>query len=429
MRVEVVAVGTELLLGQILNTNAAWLGAELAAAGMDAEYQSVVGDNVERIALVFRGALARSDAVVACGGLGPTQDDCTREAVAAMLNIPLKRDEAVLDVIRSRFQRAGRPMPESNARQADVPEGARVIPQTMGTAPGLCIPVGEKALYLLPGPPAELHDMWERAVAPELRQRAAARGETASISSRVLRTWGLSESALAERLADRFRALEEAGGNPSIAFLASGIEGIKVRITAKGATEGEALSLLEAEEARVRELLGPAVFGVDGETIAEVVGRLLVERGFRLGVAESLTGGMVASYLVNVPGASAWFTGGVVAYDARVKRDLLGVPDGPVVSEDAALAMAAGACRLLGSEVGLGLTGVAGPDAGEGNPPGTVYVAAWGPLHEGQESGEGGDARLLHLPGGRQQVRELATISALDLLRRRLDSQVASRRR
>src|SRR5687767_1893352 len=329
MRCEVVAVGTELLLGQIVDTNSSWLGEQLAAAGIDSHFQVKVGDNPARMVQALRIALSRSDAVIVCGGLGPTQDDITREAIAEVMNVPLERDEALVDMIRDMFERRGRAMSANNARQADVPRGATVIPQTRGTAPGLICPVGKKVVYAVPGVPYEMQDMVERVILPDLQQRA---GTTATIVSRVLRTWGLAESALAEIVAPRLEALD-AVGNPTIAFLASGMEGIKVRVTAKAATREEALALLEAEDAELRALLGSTVFGVDDDTMESAVGALLERQGLTLGLAESMTGGLIASRLVNVAGSSTWFRGCVVSYASEVKREVLGVPAGPVVSE------------------------------------------------------------------------------------------------
>jgi nicotinamide-nucleotide amidase len=254
-----------------------------------------------------------------------------------------------------------------------------------------------------------MRDMLERAVLPDLVGRA---GQRATIRSRTLRTWGLSESALAERVAPRLDALE-ASGNPTIAFLASGIEGIKVRVTAKGTgpdAAAVAADLLAAEEAELRALLGEVVFGVDDDNMEVAVGRLLVERGLTLGVAESLTGGLMASRLTAVPGASAWFRGGIVSYASDVKRTVLGVGDGPVVSEAAAAEMAAGAARVLGADVAVAVTGVAGPDQQEGQPVGTVWVGL----------SVAGTVTTAHLwlPGDRERVRQMTVISALDLLRR-----------
>jgi nicotinamide-nucleotide amidase len=411
VRCEVLAVGTELLLGQIIDTNSAWLGEQLALAGIDHHRQVKVGDNQDRIVAALREALERADAVVVCGGLGPTQDDITREAIAEVMGVPLRRDDGLVERISTMFASRHRAMPESNLRQADVPEGATPIEQRRGTAPGLICPVGPegaKVIYAVPGVPHEMHEMVERAVLPDLAQRA---GDVGTIRSRVLRTWGQSESGLAERLTPRIQALD-AARNPTIAFLASGIEGIKVRITARGDTEAEALALLTAEEAEVRELLGDLVFGVDDQTMETAVGHLLTTRGLTLAVAESLTGGLMASRLVEAPGASSFFIGGVVAYDSRIKFEVLGVPEGPVVSEGCAMAMAEGARTHLGAGVGVATTGVAGPEEMEGQRPGTVWL--------GLAIEDRVDAVLVHLPGGRDQVRQLAVISALDRLRRAL---------
>ncbi len=304
-------------------------------------------------------------------------------------------------------------MPESNGRQADVPVGATPIVQVMGTAPGLICPVGHKVVYALPGVPYEMYEMFSRAVLPDLRRRMAEQGDVSVIVSRVVRTWGNSESGLAELLAPRIAALDAAGGNPTIAFLASGMEGIKVRITAKAADTAAAEALVRAEEEHVPALVGEAVFGFDDDTMESVVGTALRARGLTLGLAESLTGGLVASRLVAVPGASDWFRGSVVSYASEVKYNVLGVPEGPVVTAEAARAMAEGARRVLGADVGLALTGVAGPDAQEGQAPGTVIVG----LARDAAATESVEA---HLPGDRDRVRQYATITALDLLRRRL---------
>jgi nicotinamide-nucleotide amidase len=426
MRAEVVAVGTELLLGQIADTNGQWLGEHLAAAGVDSHFHQAVGDNRSRIVTALRTALSRADAVIACGGLGPTQDDITREAIAEVMNVALHRDEEVARRIKGFFEARGRQMPPSNLRQADVPDGAVVIEQRRGTAPGLLCPIGHKVIYALPGVPHEMAEMFERAVLPDLRRRMAARGESGVISSRVLRTWGVSESALAEALQGRIDALDARDaaslaahppGTVTIAFLASGIEGLKVRLTARASSPDAARALLDAEEKAVREELasafGDIVFGIDAVSMEQAVATLLLERGQTLGVSESLTGGLVAARLVDVPGASAWFRGGIVAYDSFVKFSVLGVPEGPVVTEEAAVAMARGARKVLNASIGLGITGVAGPDAQEDLAPGTVFVAL--ALSDGATS-----ARRLRLAGDRERIRQLSAISALDHLRRTL---------
>jgi len=416
VRVEIVAVGTELLLGQIPDTNSQWLGEKLAANGISSHFHQHVGDNHDRIVLAFRTALARSDAMIVCGGLGPTQDDITRAALAEVMNVPLERDQALVTTIKAMFESRGRTMPDNNLLQADVPRGATIIPQTRGTAPGLICSVGLKVVYAVPGVPYEMTDMFDRAILPDLLERQRRAGQSAVIRSRVLRTWGASESALAEAVAERFDALAN-DERVTIAFLASGIEGIKVRVTARGDDDQQALDLVAEEEREVRALinerLGDIIFGVDDESMEDVVARLLTSRNRTLAIAESLTGGLIASRLVNVAGASRWFRGGVVSYASQVKFDLLGVPEGPVVSAQAAEAMASGVRTLLGADVGLSVTGVAGPDEQDGQAPGTVFV--------GLDLGAGVEHVALRLPGDRPRVRAYSAISALDVLRRALE--------
>ncbi|HZA66903.1 MAG TPA: CinA family nicotinamide mononucleotide deamidase-related protein, partial [Geminicoccaceae bacterium] len=370
MRCEVVAVGTELLLGQIVDTNSAWIGSQLALAGIDSHFQTKVGDNLARIIACIRQALERSDAVILCGGLGPTQDDITREAIAEVMGVPLVGSPEIADKIRALFAARGREMAANNLRQADVPEGAVAIPQMPGTAPGLICPLAEKVIYAVPGVPHEMQTMMLGTVLPDLQRRA---GLAAVIKSRVLRTWGHTESGLAELLAPRMLELDLLG-NPTLAFQASGIEGIKVRITAKAGDHATVDAILAAEEARLRALLGEIVFGVDEQTMESVVLDLLRERGLTLALAESVSGGLAAARLSAVPGTREVFRGGVVAYASEVKFDLLGVPSGPVVCEVAARAMAEGVRRLLGADVGLATTGVAGPADQDGHAMGTVFL-------------------------------------------------------
>jgi nicotinamide-nucleotide amidase len=405
---EVVAVGTELLLGQVVDTNSSYIGERLALTGIDCHFQTKVGDNQARIASVLRTALERSEAVIVCGGLGPTSDDITREAIAEALGVEMVRDPAMVERIRTMFEARRRDMAGSNARQADLPQGATFIPQERGTAPGLICPVGEKVVYAIPGVPFEMREMLDRAVLPDLKRRS---GSSAVILSRMVRTWGVPESTLGEMVADRFTALE-GRSNPTIAFLASGIEGIKIRITAKAATEAEAVRLLDDEEAELRAVLGDIVFGIDDQGMERVVADLLVARGLTVGVAESLTGGLVGARLAETEGASKWFRGSIVAYDSKVKFDLLDVPEGPVVSADAAEAMATGACRALLADAGISVTGVAGPATQDDQPVGTVYMAV--------ALGGEVESRLVHFAGDRQHIRQFSTISLLDMLRRRL---------
>ena len=421
MRVEIVAVGTELLLGQIADTNGQWLGEQLAANGIASHFHQHVGDNHERIVLALRTALARSDAVIVCGGLGPTQDDITRAAIAEVMGVALERRAELVDTIRGFFEARGRSMPANNLLQADVPHGARVIDQRRGTAPGLICPLGQKVVYAVPGVPYEMTEMFERAVLADLLERERAAGARAVITSRVLRTWGASESALAEVVGDRFDALID-DGRVTIAFLASGIEGIKVRITARGDDATHAAELVASEEQLVRRLineqLGDIIFGVDAQSMEDAVAHRLLARDSTLAVAESITGGLIASRLVNVPGASAWFRGGVVSYASEVKFALLGVARGPVVSSDAAESMARGVRTLLGADIGLSVTGVAGPNEQEGQPAGTVFV--------GFAMGERVGHVALRLPGDRPRIRAYSAISALDVLRRELDRDASA---
>jgi len=412
MRCDVVAVGTELLLGQIVDTNSAWLGENLAANGIDSLLQVKVGDNLGRVVAALRSTLAAADAVIVCGGLGPTHDDLTREAIAEVMGVQLVLDDAVAAVITAMFESRGRYMAANNLRQAMVPVGATVIPQTRGTAPGLICPVvvdgADKVIYAVPGVPHEMKEMVERAVLPDLRRRS---GETGVIASRTLRTWGESESGLNERLDPLIARLDEAG-NPTLAFLASGWEGLKVRLTAKATTAEAAEALLDKWDAEVRSVVGEHVFAVDDETMESSVLALMRARGLTLGLAESVTGGLVAGRLTAVPGASDVLRGAIVSYASEVKFDLLDVPEGPVVSEAAAAAMASGARRALGADVGLALTGVAGPAEQDGMPVGTLCV--------GVDDGTTVVAHTFRLPGQREQMRQMSVITALDYLRRRL---------
>jgi nicotinamide-nucleotide amidase len=405
---EVLAIGTELLLGQVVDTNSSWIGEQLALAGIDCLYQAKVGDNPDRIRSALREAIERSDAVIVCGGLGPTQDDITRDVIAEVMGVELVRDPAIEVKIRAMFGTRGRDMPANNLRQADVPEGATVMAQQPGTAPGLICPVGDKVVYAVPGVPYEMKQMVSGSVIPDLARRA---GVSAVIRSRTLRTWGHSESGIAEVLADRIDELDRLR-NPTLAFLASGIEGLKVRITAKADTDEAALAVLDAEEEVLLPLLGDWVFGRDEESMEVVVLGLLRERGLTLAVAESLTGGLICSRLTDAPGTSDVLKGGVVSYFSEVKFDLLDVPEGPVVTAEAAKAMAQGVRETLGADVGISATGVAGPEEQEGQPVGTVFL--------GWALGDEVDAVQVRLPGGREQVRQFACISLLDLLRRRL---------
>jgi nicotinamide-nucleotide amidase len=413
VRCEIIGVGTELLLGQIINTNAAWIGQRLADVGWDCLRHTVVGDNEQRIAETIREALDRADAVIVTGGLGPTQDDVTREALAAVAGVSLVRQPELEQWLRERFARMGvQRMAEMNLRQADVPEGARVIDNPRGTAPGLIVEIDGKPTYAVPGVPREMEGMLERVVLPDLAARA---GEGRAIVSRTLRTVGVGESRLAERLTPLW---EEAGtGEVTLAYLASPGE-VRVRLTAVGATREEAMAEIAPVEARVREELGDIVYGTDDETLEAVVGRLLRERGLSLATAESLTGGLLGGRVTGIAGASDYYLGGVVAYATDAKTSRLGVdPDllaaeGPV-SEQVAAAMAAGARSAFGADLGLAATGVAGPTEQSGRRVGTLCL--------GVADAVGTATKTLTAPGDRTQVRLWTCSVALDLLRRRLE--------
>jgi nicotinamide-nucleotide amidase len=409
MRCSVVAVGTELLLGQIVDTNSSWIGEQLAANGIDSLLQVKVGDNHQRIVDVVRSALVEADAVIMCGGLGPTHDDLTREAIAEVMGVDLVMHDDIAQVIRNIFESRGRRMADNNLQQAMVPVGATVIHQTRGTAPGLMCPVGDKVIYAVPGVPHEMQDMMERAILPDLRARS---GDTSVIASRVIRTWGESESGLNERLNPIIAQLEVIG-NPTLAFLASGWEGIKVRLTAKGADSQQAHAVLDEWQAKVLEIVGDVVFGFDADNMETVVLNLLREQGLTLGLAESVTGGLVSGRLTAIPGASDVLRGSVVSYSSEVKFDLLGVPRGPVVNEAAAVAMAEGARRVLGADVALSLTGVAGPAEQDGQPVGTLCIAV-------AMNGRSTVSTTLRMPGQRDQMRQMSVISSLDFLRKQL---------
>jgi nicotinamide-nucleotide amidase len=408
---EVVGVGTELLLGQIANTNARWISERLAAVGVDVLHHQAVGDNVPRIVETLRTAMGRADVVIVTGGLGPTEDDLTRDAIAQLLDLEMVRHPEIEELLRDTFAGYGRgDMPLSNLRQADVPEGMRYIAPVRGTAPGLVstLPDG-KRIYAVPGVPAEMQEMMEATILPELAVLAG----PATIVSRTLRSASLGESRVAERLRDLF----EGSSNPSVAYLASSSE-VKVRLTAKAETRERAEAMLAPLAAEVQARLADALFTVDDEELEEALGRLLRADGRTLACAESLTGGGVGERITSVAGASDYFVGSAVVYTAEAKRRVLGVSretlEGPgVVSEACALEMAAGARRLFGADLGLALTGAAGPEPHAGAEPGTVWVAV--------DAEDVRHARRLHVPGERSRVRRWAEQAGLDLVRRYLE--------
>jgi nicotinamide-nucleotide amidase len=396
MRCEVVAVGTELLLGQIVDTNSSWIGENLALIGIDSLFQVKVGDNFGRMEATIRQALERSDAVICCGGLGPTQDDITRDVIAAIMGVEMVRDDTIADHIRDIFEGRGRPMPENNLRQADVPVGAATIAQMPGTAPGLVCPVGDKVIYAVPGVPHEMREMMEGTVLDDLRRRS---GETSVIHSRVIRTWGYGESALAETLADHVDALDESG-HATIAFQASGIEGIKVRVTAKAKSKAAVKKIVNAEVKLIAEQIGDHIFGYDDETMESVVLGMLRERGLTMAAGESLTGGILATRITALDPNMEVFRGGVVS--------MVGDLDG----EDGATIAARAARDAIGTDIGIAVIGPSDPDA---HPPGTVFAAVALP--------DGDHAKTVALPGVLSRMRSYAAITLLDLLRKRLDPE------
>jgi nicotinamide-nucleotide amidase len=405
--VEVVAVGTELLLGQIVNGNAAHIGSVLADHGLDAHYQQVVGDNLDRVAVAITTAITRADAVIITGGIGPTRDDLTREALCAATGREMVFDEEYADQLRSWFAARGREMPDSNLRQAEHPEGAELIPNSKGTAPALALDHEGTLVFCIPGVPEEMQHLLATEVMPRIADRAEG---PAVVVSRMLRTWGQSESMVGEILDD----LYQGSTNPSVAFLASAGE-IKVRITAKADSHSAAMALIDPVADEVMARLSPFYFGSDDDTVQKVLARLLSERGWFIGTAESMTGGLVAAALTASPGSSQYVKGGLVAYDPELKQRLLGVTDiSTVVDLETALEMADGGRKLLDADVVVAVTGSAGPDALE-KPPGTVIIAVATP--------EDTRARELRMPGDRERVMTYGTTSALHLARLAVSGQ------
>lgn len=394
MRCEIIAIGTELLLGIIVDSNSAWIGEQLALAGIDSHFQVKVGDNFGRIEGAIRQALGRSDAVICCGGLGPTQDDITRDVIARVMGVEMRRDEVIAERIRAYFKSRGRPMSENNLRQADIPLGAHPIAQMPGTAAGLVCPVGSKVVYAVPGVPSEMKEMFNGTILPDLGRRS---GQSSVIRSRVVRSWGMSESGLAEVLSARIEELDRLG-NPTLAFQASGMEGIKVRIVAKCDDEATAIRLLDAEEALIRSLLGDVVFGIDEQSMETVVLGLLRGRGLTLAVAETVTGGLLSARLSAADWAMETFRGGRVAPDT-----------GGATAEQRALSAAARVRAELGA--GVGLAAVAA-DPSEGFAPGTVFLAV-------DIDGAQRTEKVMLTPD-RRRTREFSVISLLNLLRRTL---------
>ncbi|HEX6946359.1 MAG TPA: competence/damage-inducible protein A [Acidimicrobiia bacterium] len=399
MIVEVVAVGTELLLGQIVNTNAAYIGAAIAARGHDAHFQQVVGDNLDRLASALRLAIDRSDAVIITGGIGPTQDDLTREALCAATGREMVESAEYAEELRQWFEARGRTMSVSNLRQAQHPEGAELLPNPKGTAPGIYLEHEGTKIFCVPGVPAEMEHLVDHEVMPRLADHGAT-----VLLSRVIRLWGRPESEVAELLND----LYVGSTNPSIAFLAGSGE-IKVRITVKAPDMATAKGLVEPMEAEIRSRLGDAVFGADEDTAEKILLDLLRARGWTIATAESMTGGLVAAALTAAPGSSDTVRGGAVTYWSEAKGKLLGVGDiTRVVNAETAAEMAEGARRLFGAAVAVSVTGEAGPDPAE-KPVGTVFIGVATP--------ERTQVREMRMPGDRERIRSFAVTSAIHLAR------------
>lgn len=373
MRAELISTGTELLLGQILNTNAQFLGQRLALLGIDVYFQTTVGDNAGRLTEIFNASLGRADLIIVTGGLGPTEDDLTKETIAQALGLGMLMDKASLNHVEEFFRVRGRTMPETNKKQALAPEGAMVIPNSMGTAPGVLIEHSGKIIVILPGPPVEMQPMFTETVEPFLSKKIGK--DNSVIVSRVLKILGMGESTVEEKIKD----LVDSQTNPTIAFLAPRGE-VYIRLTAKTRTNAEAGRLIKSVEKEIRQRLGQFIYGEDDDSLEKVVADLLQKHNLTLSTAESCTGGMIAQRLTNVPGVSENFMYGVVSYSNESKIQLLGVS--PVilekhgaVSEETALEMVKGVRQACGTDLAVSVTGIAGPAGGTPEKPvGLVFI-------------------------------------------------------
>jgi nicotinamide-nucleotide amidase len=412
MRAEILCVGTELLLGQIIDTNAAYIASQLARAGIDVLRKQTVGDNLERIADCIRGAEQRAEVLIITGGLGPTTDDLTREAIALARSVELEHHPELEDGLRTFFARRGIEPSSTTMRQAYLPRGASAIPNPVGTAPGvLATSDNGRLIFAVPGVPREMRAMLDETILPFLLERLE--GERQIIVSRVLRAFGVGESTLAEPLEDILTSAR----NPTVAPLIYGNTEVHLRLTAKARDEDEAEKLLDEMEAKIRARVGEHIFGTDEQTLPAVVLQLLQEQGKTLAVAESVTGGVLQAMFTDVPGASKTFQGGVVAYAAEVKEKVLGVPHAlierhSVVSREVAAAMAEGARRELSTQLALATTGEAGPQTATNAPTGTVWIGL----------ADGTSTRTFRREyfGDRDAVRRRSALATVDILRRHL---------
>jgi len=405
---EILSVGTELLLGDILNTNSQYLNRRLADLGISVYFNTTVGDNPQRLKKALEIAFSRSDMVIATGGLGPTKDDLTKEVSAEFFGKKLILHEESLNRIKEFFEKRGLPLTEGNIKQAYIIEGSKVIPNDWGTAPGIIYENNGKILILLPGPPREMIPMFETYVVPYLLTLSS---ET--IQSKVLRVCGLGESFMEERIKD----LIENQTNPTIAPYAKEGEAI-LRITAKAKSKEEAEKLIEEVEKEIRKRLGDFIYGEGDITIEEVVVKLLIEKGITIAVAESCTGGMISARIVNVPGVSKVFKEGIIAYSNESKIKRLNISEETLkkygaVSKECALEMARNVALISGADIGLSSTGIAGPEGGTFDKPvGLVYLGLY---MNGVEN-----YKELKLSGDRNRIRLYTTINALDFLRRHI---------
>jgi nicotinamide-nucleotide amidase len=406
MRVALLSIGSEILRGDIVDTNAAFLGRELSVLGFDVVRIQAVPDELAAVSAAVRAALEEADLLLCTGGLGPTGDDLTREGIAGVLGEELGVDESLLAAIRDRFQSMGRRMPASNDRQAMLIPSAQAIPNPNGTAPGWLVQWQGRTIAAMPGPPGEMTPMFRDGVLPRIEGMLDRRVALVS-----LMTFGLGESALEERIADMIAWHPDV----TIATYAKS-NGVQVHVTAWSETQREAKDLADEAERRLRDRLGAAVFGMGDDTLAHAVGDLLNDRAETLAVMESCTGGQVANLVTNIPGSSSYFLGGIVAYTPDVKEafgvDSAVMAEYGVVSAQTAVAMAHAACTRMGASTGIGVTGVAGDDPVEGHPPGTCFIAV-------SIAGEA-EARELHRPGSREFAKGYFAQCALDLLRRQL---------
>ncbi len=410
MNAEIITVGTELLLGQIVDTNFAFISQRLAEAGMNIYYKTSVGDNEKRISETIKLALSRSDAVIITGGLGPTVDDVTRAALVKTFNLKLVLNENVLKHMQSFFDLRKIKMPQNNLSQALVPNGSTVIENKNGTAPGLIVPVDKRFIIILPGVPSEMKPMMTESVIPFLKEHFRSEG---ILKSRVLKVYGLGESRIDELINELFRFCT----NPTIALLASHLE-VKIRLTARAKDEKEADELLSKLELQLRDKLHENIFAVNEDTMEKAAAMLLTLKRLTLATAESCTGGLLSSRLTDVPGSSAYFLRGAVTYSNQAKIDTLAVKKISLdmygaVSKQVAEEMAEGARKLAGSDIGLSVTGIAGPDGGTlEKPVGVVYIAI------------STDTEMLskefRFSGDRIWIKERTAQSALDMLRRYL---------